>query len=49
MHESEIDAVQLLADAKARGLTARDAISEIGAVTGMSRRELYSRWLEFDG
>ena len=43
-----VDALELLAGAKARGLTARDAIAEIGAVTGASRRELYSRWLELD-
>ena len=47
--EDELDVVELLAAAKARGLTARDAIAEVGAVTGVSRRELYSRWLEFDG
>ena len=44
--ESDVDAMQLLADAKERGMTARDAIAEVGAVTGVSRRELYSRWLE---
>ena len=41
-----MDAVELLVEAKTRGLTARDAIAEVGAVTGISRRELYSRWLE---
>ena len=47
--EDEMDAVELLAGAKMRGLTARDAIAEVGAVTGVSRRELYSRWLELNG
>ena len=42
------DASAMLAKARARGMSARDAISEVGAVTGMSRRELYSRWLELD-
>jgi 16S rRNA (cytidine1402-2'-O)-methyltransferase len=44
--EDEMDAVELLVEAKTRGLTARDAIAEVGSVTGVSRRELYSRWLE---
>ena len=48
MAEVDPDVTQLLADAKARGMTARDAIAEVGAVTGVSRRELYSRWLELD-
>ena len=43
---SEDDVDDLLADAKRRGMTARDAIAEVGALTGLSRRELYSRWLE---
>ena len=46
MTESDLDAAQLLSEAKGRGMTARDAIAEVGAVTGASRRELYSRWLE---
>ena len=44
----EVDALDLLAEVKSRGLSARDAIAEVGAVTGVSRRELYSRWLELD-
>ena len=44
----DADAGHLLAQAKSRGMTARDAIAEVGAVTGMSRRDLYSRWLDLD-
>lgn len=47
--EVDDDVSELLAEAKRRGMTARDAIAEVGAVTGVSRRELYSRWLELDG
>ena len=47
--ESDIDVGVLLAHAKGRGMTARDAIAEVGAVTRVSRRDLYSRWLELDG
>lgn len=43
---SDDDVNELLADAKRRGMTARNAIAEVGAVTGVSRRELYARWLE---
>ena len=43
------DVVELLAVAKGQGMTARDAIAEVGALTGVSRRELYSRWLELGG
>ena len=46
--ESDADVDHLLAEAKGRGMTARDAIADVGAVTGVSRRELYSRWLELD-
>ena len=46
--ESDDDVDDLLAEAKGRGMTARDAIAEVGALTGVSRRELYSRWLELD-
>ena len=46
--ENDCDADALLAEAKGRGMSARDAISEIGSLTGMSRRKLYSRWLELD-
>ena len=42
------DATHLLADAKRRGLTARDAIAQVTAATGMSRRDLYSHWLTLD-
>ena len=45
---SDDDVYELLADAKDRGMTARDAIAEVGPLTGLSRRELYSRWLELD-
>ena len=44
----DADAAHLLAQAKSRGMTARDAIAQVGAVTGMSRRDLYSRWLDLD-
>ncbi len=47
--ESTADVGDLLFLAKGRGMTARDAIAEVGAITGLSRRELYSRWLELDG
>ena len=46
--EREEDAVKLLAAAKKRGMTARDAIAEVGSVTGISRRKLYSSWLKPD-
>ena len=46
--ESNDDVDDLLSEAKGRGMTARDAIAEVGALTGVSRRELYSRWLELD-
>ncbi len=48
MTVSNADVDGLLTGAKGRGMTARDAISEVGALTGLSRRELYSRWLELD-
>ena len=44
--DSDDDVDDLLANAKARGMTARDAIAEVGTLTGASRRELYSKWLE---
>lgn len=40
------DAAALLSDARASGMTARDAIADVGARTGMSRRKLYSMWLD---
>ena len=43
------DAAALLSEARAAGMTARDAIAAAGASTGLSRRELYSMWLELDG
>ena len=43
------DAAALLSEARAAGMTARDAIAAAGAKTGLSRRELYSMWLELDG
>lgn len=47
--EKDQDVDELLAAAKRRRMTARDAIAEVGALTGVSRRELYSRWLELGG
>ena len=47
--EGDQDVDELLAAAKRRRMTARDAIAEVGALTGVSRRELYSRWLELGG
>ena len=43
------DAAALLSEGRAAGMTARDAIAAAGASTGLSRRELYSMWLELDG
>ena len=43
--DAELAPEDLLADAKRAGLTARDAIAAVGAVTGLSRRELYQVWL----
>ena len=47
--DDEADVDELLTEAKRRGMTARDAIAEVGAVTGVSRRELYTRWLKLSG
>jgi len=47
--EKDQDVDELLAVAKGQGMTARDAIAEVGTLTGVSRRELYSRWLELGG
>ena len=44
----DADAAHLLAQAKSRGMTARDAIAQVGAITGMSRRDLYTHWLHLD-
>ena len=41
---SAADAAALLSDARASGMTARDAVAAVGARTGLSRRELYSMW-----
>ena len=46
--ECDYDTDALLAEAKRHGMSARDAIAEAGALTGLSRRELYSRWLGLD-
>lgn len=46
--QSDADLDELLAGSKGRGMTARDAIAEVGAITGVSRRELYSRWVALD-
>ena len=42
---SQEEAREILSRLKASGLTARDAISQTTAATGLSRRELYSIWL----
>ena len=45
---ADLDATELLAASKLRGMTAKDAIAAVGDVTGTSRRDLYTRWLALD-
>ena len=45
---ADLDATELLAAAKLRRMTAKDAIAAVGDVTGASRRDLYARWLALD-
>ena len=42
------DARELLAEAKRAGMTVRDAIASISETTGLTRRQLYSQWLDLD-
>ena len=42
------DAAALMSDARASGMTARDAVAAVGAQTGIPRRQLYALWLNLN-
>ena len=45
----DAEATSLLAQAKNRGMSARDAVALIGEASGRSKRDLYNLWLSLDG
>ena len=45
----DAEATSLLAQAKNRGMSARDAVALIGEASGRSKRDLYALWLSLDG
>ena len=45
----DAEATSLLAQAKNRGMSARDAVALVGEATGRSKRDLYNLWLSLDG
>ena len=45
---AQTDAATMLSDARAAGLTARDAIASVRAQTSLPRRQLYTLWLNLE-
>ena len=45
----DAEATSLLAQAKNRGMSARDAVALVGEASGRSKRDLYALWLSLDG